>query len=194
MESQMLMYHHVSLSVPPKDPNMSHVQKLSFKWLHFDNSYQQLPQGHLQWMGKWSRKLSHNKVIRKWLRACDFMIFHEQLAVSRADFPGCRSVQITEKETTGERRHCKWCLKYKPDRPGKTGKSTMSWLSRVAILQVHLEDVSWQLCCTLLLAGVIIAGFAIFVCSGWITTARGFTTALGFGTTSTSSCCWSTLR
>lgn len=27
-----------------------------------------------------------------------------------------KSVQITEKKTTGERRHCKWCLKYKPDR------------------------------------------------------------------------------
>lgn len=27
-----------------------------------------------------------------------------------------KSVEITEKKTTGERRHCKWCLKYKPDR------------------------------------------------------------------------------
>lgn len=27
-----------------------------------------------------------------------------------------RSVGLIEKKTTGERRHCKWCLKYKPDR------------------------------------------------------------------------------
>lgn len=27
-----------------------------------------------------------------------------------------KRVSLTEKKTTGERRHCKWCLKYKPDR------------------------------------------------------------------------------
>ncbi|CAK9058594.1 unnamed protein product [Durusdinium trenchii] len=27
-----------------------------------------------------------------------------------------KSVPITEKKTSGDRRHCKWCLKYKPDR------------------------------------------------------------------------------
>merc|ERR1719183_2347208 len=25
-------------------------------------------------------------------------------------------ITVTEKKHTGERRHCKWCLKYKPDR------------------------------------------------------------------------------
>jgi len=36
--------------------------------------------------------------------------------VADAGDSNSRSVDLVEKKHTGERRHCKWCLKYKPDR------------------------------------------------------------------------------
>lgn len=58
----------------------------------------------------------------RWKKVCWVLVYtvnviwRQVAAVSVPSLAFWRSVQITEKKTTGERRHCKWCLKYKPDR------------------------------------------------------------------------------